>query len=146
MKSVITHLFFIVIEVVLLAIQYQRSEVFAFEVLPELADAKFGVLYGSQLFGAVWVLIVVLFTYLFWELYLSMIDKGINKLAFGIVAVLNIAVCVGELTFFSKLVENDNTGFLAYLVGFLLVASHQVSSFWIMKNVIGEFFNHEKRN
>lgn len=142
-KNFFVHMFFILLEFCLLVIQYQRSEIFAFDVLPELADSKILGIFGSQIFGGIWVLIMVLFTYLFWELILEIKEGYGNRMSALLVGLLNLAVIVGECTFFYKLVEDDASGFLGLLIGFLLVAGHQVCSLWIMKNIIGSFFNHD---
>ena len=145
LRSIVIHIFFVLSEVGLLIIQYQRSEIFAFDVLPDLADASILFLYGSQVFGILWVIVVILFTYIFWEAFLEFQKDQDKKIFLGITAILNLVVIIGEFSFFFLLVEEDKSGFLGPLIGFLFVGAHQVLSHWIMKNIIKNFYNNIKR-
>tara|TARA_B100000315_G_scaffold241066_1_gene261543 strand:- start:1268 stop:1756 length:489 start_codon:yes stop_codon:yes gene_type:complete len=161
MREIFAHTFFIVLELVLLFVQYQRAEVFAFEVLPEFADVEFFFIYGSNLIGVLWLLLVVFFTYIFWEFLLKIIDDrkkdeaernpNINyiKFSFLIILIFNVGVIFGEFMFFTKLIADDlasgTDSILALLVGIIMVGAHQVASFWIMQNVVHVFFFSKER-
>ncbi|MEX0405135.1 hypothetical protein ABGN05_05605 [Aquibium sp. LZ166] len=149
-RNAFAHLLIITIELLLLFVQYQRAEIFAFDVLPEFADVQFLFLYGSHYVGILWVVLVILFTYVFWELVLKLqepkiLGKGrLILYAAMIVGLFNALVVVGEFIFFSKLIDSGNTSsldtVLALIIGAIGVGAHQITSLWIMKHVIRNFW------
>ena len=70
--SVLAHAFVILIEVFLLGIQFLRMKALAFDVLPDLADARILFIYGDNVLGIVWVLAVIFASYVFWELIIRL--------------------------------------------------------------------------
>lgn len=147
-RTTFVHLFIVTLEVVLLAVQGMRMEALAFDFLPEIADVDLGFMYGSHLMGALWVMIVIFVSYVTWECSIRLHDQGREasgalRAAWIAFWLFNLAAMVFEFILFRMLVDDfGSLGFAGApeLFGLLMVAAHQASSFWIMKNVVGQLF------
>ncbi|MCE8519265.1 hypothetical protein KBY31_21300 [Ruegeria pomeroyi] len=147
-RTTFVHIFIVVLEVALLAVQYVRMEALAFDVLPEIADVDLGFMYGSHLMGMLWVMIVIFVSYTTWECTIRLHERG--KEASGALRaswiafwLFNLAAMVFEFVLFRMLVDDfDSLGIAGApeLFGALMVAAHQAASFWIMKNVVRQLF------
>lgn len=143
-RPVLVHTFIILVELTLLTIQYFRMEVLAFDVLPDLADLNLGFMYGSHLLGLTWLLVVILISYVTWELVIRVHSHGYDvsreTWVFLIaMCIMNGMAMIFEFILFRMLVKdfaNIGVAGAAELFGLLMVAVHQLASFWIMKNVV----------
>ena len=147
-RATFGHIFLFSIEIALLAVQFFRMEALAFDLLPELADLDFGFMYGSHLMGVIWLLVVVLLSYVGWELAIRLYEQGkaasgaLKLTTLGVWAA-NFAAMAFEFTLFRMLVDDFNDiglAGVAELFGLLMVAAHQIASFWIMKNVVRSLY------
>lgn len=147
-RAALIHGFIILLEIGLLAVQGFRAEEAAFDMLPGLADIDLGIMYGSHLLGVLWVMIVIFVSYTAWDGAIRLHTRGADasgalKLGTAFVWLVNLAAMVFEFVLFRMLVDDFNavgvTG-AAELFGVLMVAAHQVACFWIMRNVIRQFF------
>lgn len=147
-RATFSHIFLVSVELALLSVQFFRMEALAFDVLPELADLDFGFMYGSHLMGIIWLLVVVLLSYVGWELAIRLYSQGSAasgalKLTTIGIWIINFAAMAFEFVLFRMLVDDFNgIGFagVAELFGLLMVAAHQIASFWIMKNVVRSLY------
>ncbi len=147
-RATLGHIFMITVETALLLVQFFRMETLAFDVLPELADIDLGFMYGSHLMGLIWLLVVVLVSYTSWECAIRLHGQEAKssvtlKLATICLWMINAGAMVFEFVLFRMLVDDfGSQGFAgaAELFGLLMVATHQIASFWIMKNVVRKLF------
>lgn len=147
-RTTFVHLFIIALEVGLLWVQFSRMEVAAFDLSPNLADRDFGFFYGSHVFGALWLMMVVLVSYASWEYTIRLHQQG--KSASGALRasvifwwLANGAAMFVEFNLFHQLMGDASSLGMsgsAQLLSTLMVAIHQACSFWIMKNVIRQLF------
>lgn len=146
------HLFIIALEIGLLAVQYFRMEALTFDLLPDIADLDFGFFYGTHLMGGLWLMLVVFVSYICWESTIRLHQRG--KSASGALRatvisfwLLNAATMVFEFVLFRMLVDDFSSlgiAGAAELFGLIMVAAHQACSFWIVKNVVRDFFHTER--
>ena len=147
-RAIFVHCFILLLEAGLLTIQYVRMEAVAFDLLPEIADAHLGGVYGSQLMGALWMMVVIFISYIFWEIVIRLQERGGEsswalRVACIAFAVFNAAAMVFEFTLFRMLVDDLSTlGFNgeAELFGALMVGVHQAASLWIVRNIVRQIF------
>lgn len=145
--GIIIHLFVIAAEVGLLLIQFSRASAVAENELPSLADQDIGSIAGYHVFGALWVAVVVIFTYWFWSAVTARLDRvngeivglqdgssAISNIGFAVLMIINVCVIVGEFYFFSLMVVADADD-LVYMVAGLFVVAHQACSFWISTKI-----------
>ncbi len=117
-------------------------EVLAFDVLPDLADIDLGLIYGSHLMGITWLLIVILISYATWGLIIRVHeDKKPSHVLWVVVVficLVNLGAMIFEFALFRMLVEdfNNQLANAAELFGILMVITHQIASYWIMRNII----------
>ena len=147
-RMTFVHLFIIALEVGLLFVQYNRMEALAFDLLPDLADIDLGFFYGSHLMGVLWVMIVILVSWISWEATICLHERGAaasGALRATVVGfwLMNAAVMVFEFLLFRMLVHDFSSlgvAGAAELFGLIMVAVHQACSFWIMKHVVKHVF------
>ncbi len=96
--------------------------------------------------GIIWLFVVIFVSYATWELIIRVHDaESPSKVLWASVVfvfLVNIGAMIFEFVLFRMLVEDFNNQFsnAAELFGILMVITHQMASFWIMKNVIRELF------
>lgn len=147
-RTSFVHLFIIALEIGLLFVQYSRMEALAFDLLPDLADIHLGFFYGSHLMGVLWVMIVILVSWVSWEATIRLHDCGSEAsgaLRATVIGfwIMNAAVMVFEFILFRMLVHDFSSlgmAGAAELFGLIMVAVHQACSFWIMKHVVKHVF------
>lgn len=143
-----SHALIIAIELGLLTIQFLRMSAVAFDELPSVSDVQILFVYGNDLVGLVWLLMIVAVTYACAEAVLrvsgnwereTLTMKGI---AAALIA-LNAAMCVFEFHLFHSAIHDlgaRGASVPTWLLGFLMLAAHQFAALWIMHTIIGRLF------
>jgi hypothetical protein len=134
------HIFVVTLEGLLLGVQYVRMEALAFDFMPEVADIELGIMYGSHALGIIWVMGIVLVSYLTWYHTLRLLEIGkaaspTQKAATLVLWAGNVLMMYFEYVLFRMLVEDlDIVGgpLAAKLFGVLMVFTHQVACHWIV--------------
>lgn len=134
------HIFVVTLEALLLGVQYVRMEALAFDFMPEVADFDLGFMYGSHGLGIIWVMGIVLVSYLTWFHTLHLPEQGqaastTQKAATLVLWAGNVLMMYFEYVLFRMLVEDlDIAGgpLAAKLFGVLMVFTHQVACHWIV--------------
>lgn len=147
-RELASHALIIGIEIGLLTIQFLRMSAVAFDELPSVSDVQILFLYGNDLVGLVWLLMIIAVTYASAEAMLRVLGnwEGETLAMKGIAAALitlNAAMCVFEFHLFHSAIHDLGAGGAAvptWLLGFLMLAAHQFAALWIMHNVIGRLF------
>ncbi|MGM0743587.1 MAG: hypothetical protein ACQEVT_18705 [Pseudomonadota bacterium] len=138
------HVFVWTLEFLLLGVQFVRMEELAFDFLPGTADYDLGIMYGSHAVGIVWVMTIVLVSYLTWYNTVLLLDQGREASSTLKAKVLaywagNFGVMYFEFICFWLLVEDlDIVGgaLAAKLFGILMVFTHQVACHWIVSGLV----------
>ena len=129
-------------------------EAVAFDLMPAIADVQVGGIYGSTLLAVIWVMVIILVSYATWESTIRVHERGDQAsraliIACGAFWLFNLGAMVFEFILFRMIVDElIDLGFpiAPELFGTLMVAAHQAASFWIMKNVVGQFFHLRRRS
>lgn len=147
LRIVLVHAFLIGMELVVFAIQFMRMEVFAFDVIPEIADLELFGIFGSQIVAGAWVMVMIFVSYGTWEvtvLFAALEREATmrERATLGLFWLANVAAMGVELFLFHEAVDDRvGTGIfgVAEIFAALLVFVHQVASWWVVTNILPHF-------
>lgn len=147
-RVLISHSLIIGIEAGLLITQGLRMSEVAFDQLPDIADAKVLFWHGNQVVAVIWTAMIVAVTYASAETAIRVMSKWHSeslemKGIAAALAILNLGMCVLEFYLFHSAIQNlggSSASVPTWMLGLLMLAVHQMSAFWITKNVIKNLF------